>query len=93
MPPMLNAGATIRTRTTTDLITWAEADGAVILWSPDLPERGRYIRALDAIVLRHGMTERRTLSNLATSSATASTATPAAMSAPSSAPGRTRRTS
>ncbi|MGP9682019.1 ImmA/IrrE family metallo-endopeptidase [Brachybacterium sp. AOP3-A1-3] len=39
--------------------------GASVFWARDLPERGRYYPGVDVIVLRHGMTERRTVSTLA----------------------------
>ena len=51
--------------TTTDLILHAEDMGARIVWARDLPERGRTYPHLDVIVIRHGMTERRTVSTLA----------------------------
>lgn len=51
-------------RTTTDLILHAEDMGARIVWARDLPQRGRYYPGVDVIVLRHGMTERRTVSTL-----------------------------
>lgn len=52
-------------RTTTDLIVHAEDMGVHVVWARDLPERGRYYPGVDVIVLRHGMTERRTVSTLA----------------------------
>ena len=52
-------------RTTTDLIQHAEDMGARIVWALDLPERGRYYPGVDVITIRHGMTERRTVSTLA----------------------------
>ena len=51
-------------RTTTDLILHAEDMGATVHWALDLPERGRYYPN-GVIVIRHGMTERRTVSTLA----------------------------
>ena len=51
--------------TTTDLILHAEDMGATIHWALDLPERGRYYPGIDVILIRHGMTERRTVSTLA----------------------------
>ncbi|WP_205750682.1 ImmA/IrrE family metallo-endopeptidase [Brachybacterium sp. SGAir0954] len=39
--------------------------GARVVWALDLPERGRYYPGIDIIVIRHGMTERRTVSTLA----------------------------
>lgn len=50
--------------TTTDLILHAEDMGATVHWALDLPERGRYYPN-GVIVIRHGMTERRTVSTLA----------------------------
>ncbi|MFI8778273.1 ImmA/IrrE family metallo-endopeptidase [Brachybacterium paraconglomeratum] len=52
-------------RTTTDLVLHAEDMGATVHWALDLPERGRYYPGVDVIVIRHGMTERRTVSTLA----------------------------
>lgn len=52
-------------RTTTDLIIHAEDMGAAVHWALDLPDRGRYYPGIDVIVIRHGMTERRTVSTLA----------------------------
>ncbi|WP_058234993.1 ImmA/IrrE family metallo-endopeptidase [Devriesea agamarum] len=64
MPPIPSIPETIPAKTT-DLITYAEAAGIRVFWSPDLPERGRYIPGINVIVLRHGMTEARTVSTLA----------------------------
>lgn len=64
MPPTATARATTPARTTTDLILHAEDMGARIAWARDLPERGRrYPNGV--IVIRYGMSERRTLSTLA----------------------------
>lgn len=52
-------------RTTTDLILHAEDMGARVVWALDLPERGRCYSHLGVIVIRHGMSERRTVSTLA----------------------------
>ena len=52
-------------RTTTDLIHHAHTHGITIIWALDLPERGRWIDGARVIALRHGMTERRTVSTLA----------------------------
>lgn len=65
MPPTRSAPATTPARTTTDLILHAEDMGARVVWARDLPERGRYYPGVDVIALRHGMTERRTVSTLA----------------------------
>ena len=51
-------------RTTTDLILHAEDMGARVVWALDLPERGRTYPHVGVIVIRHGMTERRTVSTL-----------------------------
>lgn len=64
MPPMQRSPATTPARTTTDLILHAEDMGATVHWALDLPERGRYYPN-GVIVIRHGMTERRTVSTLA----------------------------
>ncbi len=58
------SSGTIPARTTTDLILHAEDMGATVHWALDLPERGRYYPN-GVIVIRHGMTERRTVSTLA----------------------------
>lgn len=64
MPPTARSPGTTPARTTTDLILHAEDTGARIVWARDLPERGRcYPNGV--IVIRHGMSERRTLSTLA----------------------------
>lgn len=52
-------------RTTTDLIRHAEDMGARVVWARDLPERGRYYPGVEVIAVRHGMSERRTVSTLA----------------------------
>lgn len=65
MLPTLTTPTTTRARTTTDLILHAEDMGARIVWATDLPERGRWVDGAGVILLRHGMTERRTLSTLA----------------------------
>lgn len=39
--------------------------GASVVWAQELPERGRYYPGVNLIVIRHGMTERRTVSTLA----------------------------
>lgn len=60
---MRRSPGTTPARTTTDLILHAEDMGARVLWARDLPERGRcYPNGV--IVIRHGMTERRTVSTL-----------------------------
>ena len=64
MPPTLNDRATIPAKTN-NLIDYAHSRGIRVEWALDLPERGRYIPALNLIVLRHGMTEARTVSTLA----------------------------
>lgn len=51
-------------RTTTDLTLHAEDMGARVVWALDLPERGRTYPHVGVIVIRHGMTERRTVSTL-----------------------------
>lgn len=58
---------TLRTpaRTTTDLIAYAESRGLTVAWVIDLPERGRYVADHRTILLREGMTRRRTHSTLA----------------------------
>lgn len=61
---MRRSPGTIPARTTTDLILHAEDMGATVHWALDLPERGRYYPN-GVIVIRHGMTERRTVSTLA----------------------------
>ena len=64
MPLTVSDRATTPARTSTDLILLAENMGARVVWARDLPERGRcYPNGI--IVIRHGMTERRTLSTLA----------------------------
>lgn len=65
MPPTARSPGTTPARTTTDLILHAEDMGARVVWATDLPERGRYYPGVNVIVLRHGMTERRTVSTLA----------------------------
>lgn len=65
MPPTARSPGTTPARTTTDLILHAEDMGARVVWALDLPERGRCYPHLDLIVIRHGMTERRTVSTLA----------------------------
>lgn len=52
-------------RTTTDLITFAESRGLTVRWALDLRERGRYVPSHRTIVLREGMSRRRTHSTLA----------------------------
>lgn len=52
-------------RTTADLIAYAESRGLRVGWALDLPENGRYISARRVILLREGMTRRRTHSTLA----------------------------
>ena len=64
MPPTLSDRVTIPAKTNS-LIDYAHSRGIRVEWALDLPERGRYIPALDMIVLRHGMTEARTVSTLA----------------------------
>lgn len=64
MPPMKSSRAMTPAKTET-LIDYAHSHGIRVEWALNLPERGRYIPALDLIVLRHGMTERRTVSTLA----------------------------
>lgn len=65
MPPTVNGRAMTPARTTTDLILHAEDMGARVYWVQDLPERGRYYPGVNAIMIRHGMSERRTVSTLA----------------------------
>ena len=65
MQPTARSPETTPARTTTDLILHAEDMGARVIWALDLPERGRCYPHLDLIVIRHGMTERRTVSTLA----------------------------
>ena len=65
MQPTARSPGTTPARTTTDLILHAEDMGARVIWALDLPERGRCYPHLDLIVIRHGMTERRTVSTLA----------------------------
>lgn len=65
MQPTARSPGTTPARTTTDLILHAEDMGARVVWALDLPERGRCYPHLDLIVIRHGMTERRTVSTLA----------------------------
>lgn len=64
MLQMRRSQGTIPARTTTDLILHAEDMGARVVWARDLPERGRYYPGVGVIVIRHGMTERRTVSTL-----------------------------
>lgn len=64
MPLTSRNPGTTRGRTTTDLILHAEDMGARVVWAEDLPQRGRYYPGVNIIVLRHGMTERRTVSTL-----------------------------
>ena len=64
MPQTRIDQATTLARTTTDLITHAEDMGARVVWALNLPERGRTYPHLRVIVIRHGMTERRTVSTL-----------------------------
>ena len=64
MPPIKSNRATTPAKTET-LIDYAHSRGIRVEWAIELPERGRYIPALNLIVLRHGMTERRTVSTLA----------------------------
>lgn len=64
MQPTRTAPETIPARTT-DLIEHAERLGLTVVWALDLPERGRYVPGVEVIALRHGMTERRTVSTLA----------------------------
>lgn len=64
MPPTVSDRATTPARTSTDLILHAEDMGARVVWARDLPERGRcYPNGI--IIIRHGMSERRTVSTLA----------------------------
>lgn len=58
---------TLRTpaRTTTDLIGYAESRGLTVGWALDLPEKGRYVAERRTILLREGMSQRRTHSTLA----------------------------
>lgn len=65
MLPTLTTPTTTPARTTTDLIAHAEHRGLRVVWASDLPERGRWVDGAGVILLRHGMTERRTLSTLA----------------------------
>lgn len=65
MPPTRTTPGTTPARTTTDLILHAEDMGARVVWARDLPERGRWVDGAGVILLRHGMTERRTVSTLA----------------------------
>lgn len=65
MPPTPTTPTTTRAKTTTDLILHAEDMGARVIWAQDLPERGRWIDGAGIILLRHGMSERRTVSTLA----------------------------
>lgn len=65
MPLTARSPGTTPARATTDLILHAEDMGARVFWARDLPERGRYYPGVDIIVLRHNMTERRTVSTLA----------------------------
>lgn len=65
MQRMRRSPGTTPARTTTDLILHAEDTGARVVWALDLPERGRYYPGIDVITIRHGMTERRTVSTLA----------------------------
>lgn len=65
MPPTARSSGMIPARTTTDLILHAEDMGARVAWAADFPDRGRYYPGVKVIVLRHGMTERRTVSTLA----------------------------
>lgn len=62
---MRTSQGTTPARTTTDLILHAEDMGASVVWAQELPERGRYYPGVNLIVIRHGMTERRTVSTLA----------------------------
>lgn len=61
---MRRGPGTTPARTTTDLVLHAEDMGATVHWALDLPERGRYYPN-GVVVIRHGMTERRTVSTLA----------------------------
>ena len=65
MQPTARSPETTPARTTTDLILHAEDMGARVVWANDLPERGRCYPHVGVIVIRYGMTERRTLSTLA----------------------------
>ena len=65
MPPTQRSTVTTLARTTTDLIGHAETLGLRVVWAADLPERGRWIDGAGVILIRHGMTERRTVSTLA----------------------------
>lgn len=65
MPLTPRSPGTTRGRTTTDLILHAEDMGVRVVWAKGFPHRGRYYPGVDIIVLRHGMTERRTVSTLA----------------------------
>lgn len=64
MPPTQRSPVTIPARTTTDLIRHAEDMGASVVWARHLPERGRYYPGVSVIAIRHGMSERRTVSTL-----------------------------
>lgn len=63
MPPTTSVTET--TPATTDLIHHAEDMGLTVSWVQHLPERGRWVPGAGTIILRHGMTERRTVSTLA----------------------------
>lgn len=64
MPLMLRGRVTIPAKTSS-LIDYAVSVGVRVEWARHLPERGRYIPTHRLIVLRYGMTERRTVSTLA----------------------------
>lgn len=65
MPPTRRSPETIRARTSTELIRYAESLGLTVCWALELPERGRWVDGVGVILLRYGMTERRTVSTLA----------------------------
>lgn len=65
MSPTRRSLTTIPARTTTDLIAYAEQQDITVIWAANLPERARWIEGVKIIVLRYGMTERRTVSTFA----------------------------
>lgn len=52
-------------RTTSDLIMYAEAHGIAVLWADQMQERGRWVPSRRCIIVRDGMSQRRTRATLA----------------------------
>lgn len=53
------------TPTTTSLCEYAEAQGIAVVWAVDQPDQARWHEGVQIISVRHGMSERRTVSVIA----------------------------